>query len=101
MITISTFCKTRKLTFHKITYRAQGVKLKTQGFDIVDDKMQILASFEPKDYKVGKWYLRETYIGYTGPRYFHRISLKLLNQIIPENRKHFTYASRLNLNNNG
>lgn len=80
---LTRFADNNDLRIIPITYRFKGTKLARKGFDLVNNKDQILASFEPiNDTSGNKWYLRNVHENYAGVRYVKRITDKFLNSNI-------------------
>ena len=84
MKTIVQFCKDNKLYWMAVKYRHQFGYFPRKGFDIVRfETREILVSFEPitagSDHC--SWYVRIGHQNYKGPRYFKRISKKILSYI--------------------
>jgi len=86
MKTLNEFAAAHNLLVIPVTYRAQGIRLRRKGFDLVMSDTRkdingkpfrhIIVSFEP--YHAEKWYLRHAPATYKGRRYVNRITKKLL-----------------------
>jgi hypothetical protein len=81
MKTLQQFCEEKGLVLVPIRYRHQFGYMKRKGFDICKPNGEILVAFEPIDFSTGKWLLRNTYRGYSGPYYTNRITKKFLSGI--------------------
>lgn len=78
MRTLENFAKQNNLELRVVTYTFQGLKIKRKGYDLVRNGNEIVISFEPKQYSDYKWFVRNSYDGYSGASFLERISKEYL-----------------------
>lgn len=79
MKTLENFAKENNLIVVPINYKEHGIKCKRKGFDLCRPNGQIIATFEPKNYR----YSNEKWLVISGSIYSHvtRITKKLLKNL--------------------
>jgi hypothetical protein len=94
MKSLSKFAAENNLKVVPIRYRHGFGYCKRKGYDLINDKGHILASFEPVEYLSGdKWYLRDVHHNYNGQRYIKRITYNFLKSNINPTETSFTHLA--------
>lgn len=101
MKSLTDYCKANNLSLVPITYRAQGIRCKRKGFDIVKPSGEIVISFEPYDMTYYKWYVRNAHDDFNSKRYMRTITAKWLRENIDLTKKSFYRLTQANNNPNG
>lgn len=85
MKTLEKYAKENGLTLHPINYKAQGIKIKRKGWDLVNSEGHIIAGFEPINYRNGdKWRVNNVHTEYKGKDSFPRITKEVLAKFNPK-----------------